>query len=335
MVVLADLIQKTQFAREVLRSSIRKSVLWNAGIIVNDAELSRLMKADIGSTFTFSYFNDLADNEGRISDDSNTIAGTDGISTGEDKAVGNYRNRSWGAKNLTSNLSQTGDPLTAIAGRIGAYWARQMDLTGIAVINGIIADNAASNASDMINNQSGLPISINMVLDAMQTAGDFQDYFKSMICHSAIKNSLKKQGVTDKVYDVNTGEFLYEDLVGLRLVVTDSVPTGVAIPGGAAGDYLSYILGGAVCGYGEGTPKRPYAVDMVEATGNGAGEESLWTRKNFCIHPYGFSFNAAALNGGAGMGSTSPTNAEFESADGWTRNTDRKRIPFAALISSI
>ena len=120
MVVLSDLIQRDQYAREVLRASIRKSVFWQSGLIVNDAELTKMMNADIGAVFEFDYFNDLADNEGRISDDSNTIATTDDITTGTDRAVGNYRNRSWGSKNITKNLSATGDPLEAIAGRVGA-----------------------------------------------------------------------------------------------------------------------------------------------------------------------------------------------------------------------
>ncbi len=328
MVVLADLIQRTQFAREVLLASIRKSVLWNAGIITSDSELSRLMKADIGSVFQFDYFLDLADNEGRISDDSDTIATTDGISTGTDQAVGNYRNRSWGAKNITANLSHTGDPLVAIAGRVGAYWARQMDFTVIAITNGIIASNAANNASDMIEDQSGVAIEITMVLDAQQTAGDHQDYFTTMICHSAVRNKLKKDGVTDKIYD-DSGNFLYEALGGLRLVVTDNVPAGTAIPGGAAGDYLSYIVGPSFMGYGEGTPKRAHEIEYEAATGNGAGQETMWARKNFCIHPYGFSFTNTVVV------STSPSNTEFEDATNWHRGVERKRIPFAALISTI
>lgn len=328
MVVLADLIQRTQFAREVLLASIRKSVLWNAGIITSDSELARLMKADIGSVFQFDYFLDLADNEGRISDDSDTIATTDGISTGTDQAVGNYRNRSWGAKNITANLSHTGDPLVAIAGRVGAYWARQMDFTTISITNGIIAGNAANDANDMIENQTGVAIEINMILDAQQTAGDHQDYFTTMICHSAVRNKLKQDGVTDKIYD-DSGNFLYEALGGLRLVVTDNVPAGTNIPGGSAGDYLSYIVGPSFMGYGEGTPKRAHEIEYEAATGNGAGQETMWARKNFCIHPYGFTFTNASVV------STSPTNAEFEAAANWTRNVDRKRIPFAALIAAI
>ena len=86
-VVLTDLIQNDQFAREALQESIRKSVFWQSNVIVPDAELQKMMMAEVGSTFKFDYFNDLADNEARTSDDSNTIAGVDGITTGTDQAV--------------------------------------------------------------------------------------------------------------------------------------------------------------------------------------------------------------------------------------------------------
>jgi hypothetical protein len=35
------------------------------------------------------------------------------------------------------------------------------------------------------------------------------------------------------------------------------------------------------------------------------------------------------------MASLSPTNAEFEQATNWDRTAERKRIPFAALISGV
>ncbi len=167
-----------------------------------------------------------------------------------------------------------------------------------------------------------------MILDTRQTSGDAQDVFKVMICHSAVRNKLKQDGVTDKIYD-DQGNFLYEALGGLRLVVTDNVPAGTSIPGGAAGDYLSYVVGGSFLGYGEGAPKRAHEIEYEASTGNGAGQETLWERKDFCIHPYGFSFTNAVVV------STSPTNAEFEDATNWHRGVERKRIPFAALIASI
>jgi len=323
MVILADLIQHEQFAREVMRVSLRKSVFWTSGVLQRDAEIEKKMLANIGAIFEFDYYNDLVDNEARISDDSATVATTDKISTDKDRAVGNYRNRSWGARRLTANLSYLGDPMTAIAGRVGAYWARQMDFTSISIVKGVMNANVANDASDMVEDHSGTPVTINLLLDTQQTMGDAQDVLGIAIVHSGVRNSLRKQGVTDRVYDEATGKFLYEALAGLRLVITDSVDSP------SVSNYTSYIVGGAFMGYGEGKPKKPFALDEKEETGNGAGEESLWSRKHFCIHPYGHRFLSTT------MASTSPTNAEFELATNWERTAERKAIPFAALISGV
>jgi len=323
MVLLSDVIQHEQFAREVMRVSIRKSVFWQSGVFQRDAELEARMMANIGSIFEFDYYNDLVDNEGRISDDSNTIAGTDKITTDSDRAVGNYRNRSWAARNIVANLNYLGDPMVAIAGRVGAYWARQMDFTAISIVKGVMNANVLNNASDMVEDHSGTSIDIQLMLDTQQTMGDAQDVLGVAIVHSAIRNSLRKAGVTDRIYDDSTGKYLYEALAGLRLVITDSVDSPTA------GNFTSYIVGGAFLGYGEGKHKKPYALETVEGSGNGSGEESLWVRKNFCIHPYGHRFLSTT------MASLSPTNAEFELAANWQRTTERKNVPFAALISGI
>lgn len=321
-VVLTDLIQNEQYAREVLRESIRKSVFWQSGVIVPDADLSAKLNADVGSVFKFDYFNDLADNEARISDDSDTVAGVDGIGTGTDQAVGNYRNRSWGAKNITANLSATGDPLPVIAGRVGAYWGRQYDFTVLSVVKGLIASNVADDASDMVNDQTDVAVTVNMILDTKQTAGDASDMFTTMICHSAIKNKFENDGVTNKIYS-DSGEYLYTELAGLRMVINDNVDSP------SAGNYTSYIVGAGMFGWGDGAPKRPDEVEYIAGTGNGAGQENLWSRRNFSIHPYGFSFTNTTVAG------ESPTNAEFEDADNWLRNVERKRVPFAALTAAL
>ena len=320
---LGDLIQREQFRRDVLHESLRKSVFWESGLIARDGEIGRLMKADVGSKFTFDYFNDLSDDPANISDDSDNLATPANIGTGTDTAVANYKNKSWGVKSITRNLSSSGDPLSAIASRIGAYWGREQDYTTVAIITGILNGNIANDAGDMVVEQSGTQITIQMVLDAIQTAGDAQDYFTQMICHSAVITSLKKQGVTDRILD-DKGNYMYEGLAGLRLTARDAVETGAP----NAGDYTSYLIGGGAIGYGEGEPKPANEVWRNPAIGNGGGADELYARRNYCLHPYGFSFvgNPASV---------SPTLAEFADGANWVRNVERKRVPIAFLRSGI
>jgi hypothetical protein len=319
---LADLIQRPQFTTEILRQTLEKMVFWDAGIVSPDEELGRLMKANVGSTFEFDYFLDI-DANANIGDDSDTKATPNNIGTGTDRAVGNFRNLVFGAKSITANLSSTGDPIVAIAGRIAPLWARLLDKNVLSIVTGILADNAANDGGDMINEQSGTPIDLPMILDTIQTAGDAaDDLFTAMVCHSMHRTTLRKQGVVDKIFN-DAGEYLYESLSGLRLIVRDQVEAGVP----AAGDYTAYLIGGSFMGYGEGAPKRPNAVQVDELTGNGAGEEILVNRKHYAIHPYGFSFTGTPA-------STSPTDAEFADGTNWDRTAERKRISLAALRAS-
>ncbi len=319
MTDLSTLIQRDQFQRDVLLTSIKKSVFWQSGVIVPDAELSRLMKAGVGSGFDFDYFLDLADTGTNISDDSGTLAGTDGISADTAHAIGNYRNKGWGTRNITASLSTTGDPATAIASRVGAWWARAMDTTVLAIVEGLNLDNVTNDASDMVNDQTGVAVNLDMILDTVQTAGDSQDQLGVMICHSAIVTSLKKQSLTDRIYDVNSGAFLYEAIAGRRLIMNDDVPTN-------AGNYTSYIISQGLIGFGEGSPKLPNEIERTAASGNGAGSEIYFSRKEFCLHPYGFTSTVAPA-------STSPTDAEFAALGAWDRKVERKRIGMATLIS--
>ncbi len=320
--VLGDLIQNEQFAIEALRASIRKSVFWESNVIIPDSNLQKMMSSNKGSVFKFNYYNDLADNEGRISDDTNTLAGVDNINTGINQAVGQYRNRSWGAANITSNLSATGDPLPVIAGRVGAYWARQYDLNVLAMVRGVLEANINDDASDMLVNKGTEKITIEMINNTKQTAGDASDMFDVMICHSAIKTSLENSGLTNNIYS-DKGEYLYTALSGLRLVVSDQVGSNQTLPG----SYYSYIVGKSMFGWGAGTPKKAEEVESIAGAGNGAGSENLWSRRNYSLHPYGFSFTNDSV------ASTSPTNAEFMSAANWERTIERKKVPFACLLS--
>ena len=319
---LADLVQKEQFTTEVLRQSLEKSVFWNAGLVQSDSELNRLINANIGATASFAYFLDPSFTV-NISDDSDNKATPDNIGTGEDVTRFNYRNISYGAKQITANLSLTGDPMVAIAGRVANGWAKNYDAVMQSMVKGIIADNIANDGSDMVIESSDA-VSINLLLDLIQTAGDASDeLFGGILAHSAVRNALRKQGVTDKIFDAN-GKFLYESLVGLALMARDGVETGVP----NAGDYSTYLIGSGFAGFANGSPKIPNEVAYDALTGNGGGEEVVVSRNHFALHPYGFTQVGTPA-------STSPTNGEFEAETYWTRTAERKAISLACLRSPL
>ncbi len=109
---------------------------------------------------------------------------------------------------------------------------------------------------------------------------------------------------------------------GLRVVVDDGCP---AVIGVNRTTYTSYLFGPGAFGYGNGAPKVPHEVKRDPEAGDGGGQETIYSRKNFIMHPTGFSFVKASIAG------KSPTMAEAALAANWNRVYDRKRIPMAVL----
>jgi hypothetical protein len=59
------------------------------------------------------------------------------------------------------------------------------------------------------------------------------------------------------------------------------------------------------------------------------GAETIYTRRQFAIHPYGIKFTDASVGG------EFPTNAELRLAANWDRvYAERKQIPMADLITN-
>jgi len=66
-----------------------------------------------------------------------------------------------------------------------------------------------------------------------------------------------------------------------------------------------------------------------EDQGEGEGVETVWSRRHFVMHPYGFNFDAGSVAG------QSATNAELELDANWSRVVERKRVGVAVLRSRI
>lgn len=325
---IADIISETAFQVETLNKSLRLSALYETGVMQSDAELTKMASANVGTVFNFDYFNDLDDEEAGISSDDPTDIGTAGkITTSQETAVKLMRSKGWGSANLASAMSASGDPYEVILNRISSYWGRQYDITGLSVLKGIIADNIANNAGDMVEDISALTggaeiANFNSVIDAKYTMGDRADDLATMLAHSTVSSQLLKDQVTNRVFDA-TGALLYEEVAGLRIIVRDSVPN-------SAGVYDSIIVAGGAMGIGFGKPKKQEEEDSNPSAGGGEGVDTVWSRRHYAIHPYGFNFIGRT---GSGFVGQSPTNAELEADTNWERVKERKAVKIAVLRS--
>ena len=82
--------------------------------------------------------------------------------------------------------------------------------------------------------------------------------------------------------------------------------------------------------YGEGTPTVPTEVWRNPQTGHGGGEEQLWLRKTWMIHPFGHTNNNAVATGASG----NQTLADLRNQSNWTRVLARKNVPMAFLVTN-
>jgi hypothetical protein len=222
------------------------------------------------------------------------------------------------------------DPVQAITGRIGKYWATTEERRLIQSSLGVLADNVANDSGDMVVNiatdAAGAPtaaelISADALIDAEQTAGDHQGGFTAIAMHSVVYSNLRKQQLIDFVRDADNNT-MFATYGGKRVVVDDSLP---AVPGTNRVTYTTVLFGSGAWIMGNGRVKTPSEMDRKPENGNGGGEELLYSRRAEIIHPLGFSFTSASVAG------QSATLAELANAANWDRVWERKNVPLAYL----
>lgn len=326
---LADLIVIPEFAQRVIELSTAKNKLFNSGVVASEQRIAALVKGE-GATFTLPHWNDITGADNVSSDDPAANATPGNITTGSQVAVKLFRNLIYGSMDLNKSFEGGTDPLEVIAGLLSDNWARNQQTILINLFNGVIAANVANNAGDMVYNIAtdtvGAPaaaekISATAILLAKQTMGDAADSLAIMIMHSVVYTELQKQNLIAFIPNdrANIGFGTY---MGYGVIIDDGVP---AVAGTNRITYTTYLVGRGVIGYGEGAPKVPTEYYRTPLTGNGGGQETLISRREFIMHPMGVKWTSAAMAG------TSPTNAELATTANWTRVLERKKIPFVAI----
>lgn len=326
---IADIIERPRFQNYTSLRTLELLAFLQSGIIVTSPELSNFALTGRGKQIEIPHWNPLdVNSEPDISSDDPSQKSTpDKISTGLQTAYKNFLAKSWSTMDIVSSLMGQ-DPAVEIADQIASYWAVNIQKRAISSAVGVIADNVANDASDMGIDITGQAAEADrlldgdVILDAKQTLGDRAGVLTRMAMHSVHYTNLQKAERISFLKDApNMTEFGTYN--GLGVVIDDSMP--VVDAGGGNFDYTVMLFGQGAFSMGIGSAKRPEAVDRDEASGNGSGQETLYTRREFFIHPNGFDYAAGSQAG------LSPTRAELELAANWDRKLARKRIPLAFI----
>ena len=341
---VSDVIVPEVFTPYMQNLTEEKSRLVQSGLLIRSQPLDTLL-AGGGLTFQVPSWRDLDNDAERVSTDTSVpFADADAslpsgvarppnplkISSLKEIAVRLNRNNSWSTTDLSAILAGS-DPMNAIADRVAAYWTRRLQAAFIATWNGVIADNAANDAADYANDISGAAFvdgvtnfSAEAFLDAAQTMGDSQEGLVAVAVHSVVYNRMQKNNLIDFIPDAR-GEISIPMFLNREVIVDDGLPRTGSV-------YDTWLFGTGATQLGVGTPPVATEVERKAGGGNGGGQDVLYSRIMWSMHPTGHAWIGTADEGGPA--NTGTANDDLDEAGSWDRRyPERKQIKFARLVT--
>jgi hypothetical protein len=325
---VSDVIVPQIFSPYVQLLTQEKSRLVQSGALARDAALDEFL-AGGGLTANMPSWKDLDDDTDNVSSDTTGTSSPNKIGSVDEIVVRLSRNNSWATADLSSALAGS-DPANAIASRVAAYWVRRLQAAFVATMTGVFAQNVSADSSDMVHDISGVSFadgvtnfSAEAVIDTAVTMGDSMDQLSMIFVHSVVYARMQKNNLIDFIPD-SEGKVNIPTFLGREVIVDDGMPV-------TSGVYESWLFGAGAVRLGMGSPKVPTEVIRIPSAGNGGGQEQLYNRTEWVIHPVGHKYAGTAANGGPSNASSSNNLAASAS---WDRvYPERKQVKMARLIT--
>lgn len=337
---IADVVVPEIFTPYSQLITEEKTRIIQSGMMTLDEELVALL-AGGGLTFKSPSWQDLDNDADRVSTDTSVpfadadaslpggvVRPPDPLKIGSltEISVRLSRNNSWSTSNLAATLAGS-DPANAIASRVGNYWSRRLQAVFIATWNGVIADNVANDSADYQNDISGgsfidgvTNFTAEAFIDTAVTMGDSMEELTGMIVHSVVFARMQKNNLIDFIPDAR-GEITIPTFLGREVIVDDGVPRTGNV-------YDTWLFGGGSTRLGIGQAPIPTELERKPGGGNGGGQDVLFNRIEWALHPVGHAFVMASIPDGG------PANSDLDDATSWNRVfTERKQIRFARLVT--
>ena len=327
---LSDVYVPVPFNQAVDQAAIELNAFIQSGVMTNDPVIAAT--ASVGGWIgELPHYNSLstATEPNYSSDDPASFSAPQNIGSGTQIYRKHKLNNSWSTMDLTRALALA-DPLDAITRMVGQYWATQEEKRVIQSAMGVLTDNVASNSGDMLHTvatddagaiTAAELVSADAVLDASQTLGDHKMAIDVIAMHSVVYTNLQKQNLIAYIPNAR-GEVNIPTYLGYRVVVDDSMP---AVAGTNRITYTTILFGTGAFGSGGDDTVVASEMERKPDSGDGGGEDILYTRRGGIIHPMGLAVVTAPATG------TSYTLAELAAAATWNRVYERKNINLAFL----
>jgi len=319
---IADVIQPEVFTPYTIQKTMELSALVQSGIIENNAEFDRLA-SEGNKLINMPFWNDLGNDESQVMKDEGEM-NVGKIDASKDLARKHARVNAWGANGLSALLSGD-DPMNAISQLVASYWARDLQRTLLATLDGVFkASNMTSKVHDVTGEDGDKgTINMNTFLDATQLMGDAKEALTGVMMHSAVETELRKQNLIEYIPQSDQG-LPIPHFNGKRVIVDDSMPydtsTGVA---------TIYIFGNGAIALGNGSHPRIVPTEIDRNARSFSGEEALINRKIFVLHPRGIAWQEG------GVADEFPTNAEIAVGARWNRVYEPKAVRIVKFTFNI
>ena len=331
---IADIVVPEIFAGYVQTLTQEKSRLVQSAALTMDQRLSDNLSGG-GLTFNEPFYHDLLSADGdhaeNISTDNGADSTPDNIQASTEIQIRMSRNKSWGSADLTAALAGN-DPMNAIANRVADWRVRRLQAAWLATMKGVFATNDAAPSAGSTHIQKDLTLDISTqtgdaakfsasaFISATGLMGDSMGQLTMVMMHSIVYQQLQRLNLLDFIPDAR-GEVNIAYYQGREVIVDDGMPN-------SNGVFHTYLIGAGATALGAGSPKVPVAVKRNEEANNGAGEEILFNRWEWIIHPVGHAWRGTAASKGG------PSNIELGAAGTFDRvYRERKMIRIARLIT--
>ena len=336
---VVDVIKPERYARYSQLLTEEKTEVLQSGAMVRDPRLDAFLAVGGGVTFNMPAWKDLTRSRSKIVTDEligvNDIA-PDKIAAIKELAVRLSRAMAWSDTDLAAALAGD-DPMDAITQLTSGYWAADLQAHFIATWAGVFADNAAAPTgtehvqNDLIHDVKGSSFSDDVtnftgknLIGATLKMGDSMKKLRLIMVHSVVFATMQIKNLIDFIPDAR-GETDIATYQGKRVIVDDHMPSP------SSGIYESWIFGEGATAFGVGRPRVPVETKRYPEAGQGGGQEALFERYEWVIHPRGHRYAGTPADGGP---STLTTANNLAHADSWVRAVpERKMIAAVKLVT--
>lgn len=343
---ISDVIIKTVYADTQTVDNPERNAFIASGVLETGGMIDAIANGPV-RVGNIDYWGDLnpTDEPNYSNDNPADIAVPKNIVMGEMRFRKAFLNQGWSNADLVKDLLKD-NPIQRVKNRVDVYWRRQLERRAIASLQGILADNVANDDGDMVNDVSG---TLNSDIDAGTlfsaealtaaafTMGEDRENLAAIAVHPIVMMRMINENRIDYIQDSVTGLML-PTYAGLVVIESENLPYTAAEganPEDDAAKYTSILFGRSSIAFGQGVPSVPMEIEREAAQGTGGGVETLWSRKEWIVHPLGFDFTSTTLTGTTGQNPiVSADLGDLRLAVNWDRKYDRKQVPFAFLITN-